>query len=377
MKGTSYKSALSVSDGVVRPPDISEESIRLYKQKGRRQHTVDEFLEGILSGNRTLLSQAITLTESSLPLHSMLAQEIIERCLPWSGKSVRIGITGVPGVGKSTFIESLGMQLVRSKRKLAVLAIDPSSERTRGSIMGDKTRMEELSAEPAAYIRPSPSAGSLGGVARKTREAIILCEAAGYDTIFIETVGVGQSETAVHSMVDFFLLLMLAGAGDELQGIKRGIMEMADAIAITKADKENIARAERAKSEFTNALHLFPMTESGWVPRVLTCSAKLNTGINEIWETVAEYIELTRLNGYFEKKRLDQSRYWMYETINQTLRDSFYRDPRIQKLLAAYEHKVLTGETTPFTPAKALLEKYFKRHWIKMNLKKKINLKKM
>jgi LAO/AO transport system kinase len=371
MKGTSYKSALSVSDGVERPPDISEESIRLYKQKRRRQHTVDEFLEGILSGNRTLLSQAITLTESSLPLHSMLAQEIIERCLPWSGKSVRIGITGVPGVGKSTFIESLGMQLVRSKHKLAVLAIDPSSERTKGSIMGDKTRMEELSAEPAAFIRPSPSAGSLGGVARKTRETIILCEAAGYDTIFIETVGVGQSETAVHSMVDFFLLLMLAGAGDELQGIKRGIMEMADAIAITKADKENIAKAERAKAEFTNALHLFPMAESGWVPRVLTCSAKLNTGIKETWETVSEYIEETRLNGYFEKKRLDQSRYWMYETINQTLRDSFYRDPRIQKLLAAYEQKVLTGETTPFTPARILMEKYFKRHWISMNLKKR------
>jgi LAO/AO transport system kinase len=227
--------------------------------------------------------------------------------------------------------------------------------------------MEELSAEPNAFIRPSPSAGSLGGVARKSRETIILCEAAGYDTIFIETVGVGQSETTVHSMVDFFLLLMLAGAGDELQGIKRGIMEMADLIAITKADGENIAKAGRAKSEYANALHLFPPSESGWVPLVLTCSARTNVGILEIWNTILQYMELTRQKGFFEKKRLEQSRYWMYETINQNLKDSFYHDRRIQKLLKIFENKVLVGETTPFTPAKALMEKYFKRHWIKLN----------
>jgi LAO/AO transport system kinase len=280
---------------------------------------------------------------------------------------LRIGITGVPGVGKSTFIESLGMLLIHNQRKLAVLAIDPSSERSKGSIMGDKTRMEQLSAEPGAFIRPSPSAGSLGGVARKTRENIILCEAAGYDTIFIETVGVGQSETAVHSMVDFFLLLMLAGAGDELQGIKRGIMEMADAIAITKDDGENVARAQRAWAEYSNALHLFPPTESGWIPRVMTCSSKTNTGIENVWDTVLEYIALTKHNGYFEKRRQEQSRYWMYESINQTLKDSFYHDRRIQKLLEIYENRVLQGETTPFTPAKALLEKYFKRRWIKLN----------
>jgi LAO/AO transport system kinase len=367
MKGTSYKSALSVSNGVPRPPDISEESIRLHKQKRRKQHSVNEFLEGIRSGNRTVLSQAITLTESSLPAHIELAQEIIENCLPWSGQSIRVGITGVPGVGKSTFIESLGMLLIRHNRRLAVLAIDPSSERSKGSIMGDKTRMEQLSAESQAFIRPSPSAGSLGGVARKTRENIILCEAAGFDTIFIETVGVGQSEIAVHSMVDFFLLLMLAGAGDELQGIKRGIMEMADAIAITKADGENIARTERARAEFSNALHLFPPTESGWIPKILTCSSKSNTGIENIWDTVLEYMALTNHNGYFEKRRLEQSRYWMYETINQNLKDSFYHDRRIQKLLESYEKKVLLGESTPFTPAKALLEKYFRRHWIKLN----------
>jgi LAO/AO transport system kinase len=367
MKEISYKSMLNISDGVEHPPEISEESIRIHKQKRRNLPSVDEFLDGILSGNRTLLGQAITLTESALPSHNELAQKIIERCLPWSGRSLRVGITGVPGVGKSTFIESLGMQLIRNSRKLAVLAIDPSSERTKGSIMGDKTRMEQLSAEPGAFIRPSPSAGSLGGVARKTRENIILCEAAGYDTIFIETVGVGQSETAVHSMVDFFLLLMLAGAGDELQGIKRGIMEMADAIAITKADGENVSRAERAKSEYSNALHLFPPSESGWIPRVMTCSAKTNHGIKEIWDVVLEYVNFSGRNGFFEKRRQEQSLYWMYESINQNLKDSFYHDKRIQKLLEAFEKKVLLGVTTPFTPSKALLEKYFRRRWIKLN----------
>jgi LAO/AO transport system kinase len=367
MKETAYKSALSVSNGISRPPDVNEDSVRLYKQKRRKLRSLNEYIDGIRSGDRTILSQAITLTESSLPAHIELAQKIIENCLPMSGNAIRVGITGVPGVGKSTFIEALGMQLIRNNRKLAVLAIDPSSERSKGSIMGDKTRMEQLSAEPSAFIRPSPSAGSLGGVARKTRENIILCEAAGYDTIFIETVGVGQSETAVHSMVDFFLLLMLAGAGDELQGIKRGIMEMADAIAITKSDGENMTKAERAMGEYRNALHLFPPTESGWVPKVMTCSSKTNTGIRDVWDTVLEYAAFTRHNGYFEKRRLEQSRYWMYETINQNLKDSFYHDARIQKLLEKYELKVLSGETTPFTPARALLDKYFKRHWIKLN----------
>jgi LAO/AO transport system kinase len=367
MKGTLYKSALSVSSGIVQPPDINEESIRIHKLKRRKLPSAGEFIEGIRTGNRAVLSQAITLTESILPAHNELAQEIIEKCLPWSGNSIRIGITGVPGVGKSTFIEALGMQLIKNNRKLAVLAIDPSSEKTKGSILGDKTRMEQLSTEPHAFIRPSPSAGSLGGVARKTRENIILCEAAGYDTIFIETVGVGQSETAVHSMVDFFLLLMLAGAGDELQGIKRGIMEMADAIAITKADGENISKAERAKSEYSNALHLFPPQSSGWIPRVITCSSRTASGISELWDTVLENIALTHHNGYFDKRRYEQSRYWMYETINQTLKDSFYQDPRIQKLLQKHEKMVLSGEVTPFTPARVLLEKYFKRRWIKIN----------
>lgn len=371
MKGSSYKSNLSVSSGIAQPPDINEEAIKIFKQKKRKQPTVKEFLDGILSGNRTVLSQAITLTESSLPHHTELAQEIIEKCLPWSGHSLRVGITGVPGVGKSTFIESLGLHLIRNNRKLAVLAIDPSSERSKGSILGDKTRMEELSVAVDVFIRPSPSAGSLGGVARKTRETIILCEAAGFDTIFIETVGVGQSETAVHSMVDFFLLLMLAGAGDELQGIKRGIMEMADAIAITKADGENVAKTERAKGEYSNAIHLFPPSDTGWTPKVTTCSSRTNMGIEDIWNIILEYKTMMQQKGYFERKRLDQSLYWMYETINQNLKDSFYHDRRIQKMLKSQEARVLMGELTPFTPARALMEKYFKRHWIRFNYRRK------
>jgi LAO/AO transport system kinase len=243
--------------------------------------------------------------------------------------------------------------------------------RSKGSILGDKTRMEELSVAADVFIRPSPSAGSLGGVARKTRETIILCEAAGFDTIFIETVGVGQSETAVHSMVDFFLLLMLAGAGDELQGIKRGIMEMADAIAITKADGENVARTERAKSEYSNAIHLFPPSDSGWQPRVMTCSSRTNKGIEEIWNTIIEHKTMKQQKGYFERKRLDQSLYWMYETINQNLKDSFYHDRRIQKMLKLQEVRVLMGELTPFTPARTLMEKYFKRHWIRFNYRRR------
>jgi LAO/AO transport system kinase len=367
MKGQDFKTALSVNSGIDQPPDLSEESIRRFKQKKRRQPSIQEYINGILEGNRTLLSQAITLTESALPHHSEIAQQIIEKCLPWSGHSLRVGITGVPGVGKSTFIESLGMHLIRNNRKLAVLAIDPSSERSKGSILGDKTRMEELSVAKDVFIRPSPSAGSLGGVARKTRETIILCEAAGFDTIFIETVGVGQSETAVHSMVDFFLLLMLSGAGDELQGIKRGIMEMADLIAITKADGENVTRAQRARAEYTNAIHLFPPSQSGWIPRVMTCSARTHEGIPDVWDTVLEYKTLAQQNGYFERKRLDQSLYWMHETINQNLKDSFYNDRRIQKMLKKEEARVLMGEQTPFIPAKTLMQKYFKRHWIRFN----------
>ncbi len=322
--------------------------------------TAKEYAEGIKSGNRTILSKAITLIESSLPKHQKLADDIMELCLPFSGNSIRVGITGVPGVGKSTFIEALGKHLTTSGHKLAVLAIDPSSKRTKGSILGDKTRMEELAADPDAFIRPSPSAGSLGGVAKKTKEIIILCEAAGFDTIFVETVGVGQSETAVYSMVDFFLLLMLAGAGDELQGIKRGIMEMADAIVINKADGDNVAKAELAKREYKNALHLFPPTESGWIPFVDTCSAREKNGIEEIWEKIANYETRMKKNGYFQKRRREQKLKIMFETIQESFQNSFKNNPSVKKLLPKVERMVLDGNLSSYKAAKQLLEVYFK-----------------
>ncbi len=350
---------LNVNQGVEPLPSVSEDSVRRFlKHKKKRSLSVQQYVDGILNGDITILSQAVTLVESSKPEHQEIAQEIIVKCLPFSGNSVRIGITGVPGVGKSTFIEAMGKHITAQGKKLAVLAIDPSSERTKGSILGDKTRMEDLSTDPLAYIRPSPSAGSLGGVARKTRETIVLCEAAGFSHIFIETVGVGQSETAVHSMVDFFLLLMLAGAGDELQGIKRGIMEMADAITINKADGNNIEKAGLARVQYMNALHLFPATESGWKPKVLTCSAYLKTGISEIWQTIDEYLAHTRNNGYFQHRRNEQSKFWMYETINEHLRNSFYQNEQINALLKEAEQKVLKEEVSSFVAAKKLLDFY-------------------
>jgi LAO/AO transport system kinase len=272
---------------------------------------------------------------------------------------VRIGISGVPGAGKSTSIDAFGLHVLeRYGGKLAVLAIDPSSEKTKGSILGDKTRMEKLSVHPDAFIRPSPSAGSLGGVARKTRETIVLCEAAGFDKIFVETVGVGQSETAVHSMVDFFLLIQLAGTGDELQGIKRGIMEMADGIIINKADGANVEKAELAASHFRNALHLFPAPESGWTPQVLTYSGFYGLRIDEVWTMVFSYIDFVKQNGYFAHRRNEQAKYWMYESINETLRDNFYNNPTIASLLTCKEAQVLGGEVTSFEAARQLLEVY-------------------
>jgi LAO/AO transport system kinase len=271
-----------------------------------------------------------------------------------------LGITGVPGAGKSTFIEALGTELCHANKKLAVLAIDPSSERSKGSILGDKTRMNELSTAQNAFIRPSPSAGSHGGVARKTRETIVLCEAAGYNNIFVETVGVGQSETAVHSMVDFFLLIQLAGTGDELQGIKRGIMEMADGIVINKADGDNIDRARLAQAQFRSALHLFPPTLSGWMPEVLCYSGYYELGITEVWEMIDRYFEFVKGNGYFERKRQEQARYWMYETINEKLRNHFYNNPDVASLLNDEEQRVLNNQQSSFTAARDVLDFYFK-----------------
>lgn len=350
-----YK-GLSVNEGVLNAPTVNPYR---HMKRQRQQYTASEFVEGIRKGDISLLSQAVTLVESSLTEHQMIAQEVIEKCLPYAGNSIRLGITGVPGAGKSTFIEALGMYFVRDNHKLAVLAIDPSSERSKGSILGDKTRMEDLSVAKNAFIRPSPSSGSLGGVARKTRESIILCEAAGFDTIFVETVGVGQSETAVHSMVDFFLLIQIAGAGDELQGIKRGIMEMADGIAINKCDGANIDKARVAKSQYQNALHLFPMPESGWTPEAITCSSIEKNGIQETWNMVERYIDFVKANNFFEYKRNSQSKYWMYETINEQLKANFYLNSEIQKMLIDSESKVLSNELSSFVAAKQMLDKYF------------------
>ena len=353
---THHDTALNVSEGVGDQPIVSP----YFTRRRKRALSTDEYVEGILAGNITTLSQAITLVESANPAHYAQAQEIIERCLPHAGHSVRIGITGVPGAGKSTFIEAVGNMVTSLRHKLAVLAIDPSSERSGGSILGDKTRMESICHNPDVFIRPSPSAGSLGGVARKTRETIVLCEAAGFDVIFIETVGVGQSETAVHSMVDMFMLLQISGAGDELQGIKRGIMEMADTMVITKADGENVRKAELARTQFQGALRLFPLPESGWRPKVYTCSAVAGTGLEEVWKGVEEFLDHIHANGYFQHNRNRQNKYWMYETINEALRGSFYRDPAVEARIGEYEKRVLEDRISSFVAAKELLELSFK-----------------
>ncbi len=351
-------SGLTVNSGVSQPPSVNP---YLKPRRRRALPSAGEMVEAILRGDITMLSRAVTLVESLVPEHQALAQEVIEKCLPHSGNSRRIGITGVPGAGKSTSIDEFGLHVLGRGGKLAVLAIDPSSERTKGSILGDKTRMEKLSVHPDAFIRPSPSAGSLGGVARKTRETIVLCEAAGFDNIFVETVGVGQSETAVHSMVDFFLLIQLAGTGDELQGIKRGIMEMADGIVINKADGDNIPRAELAAAQFRSALHLFPLPPSGWTPEVLTYSGYYGLNIDKVWEMIDRYFDFVRANGYFERRRASQARYWMFETINEQLRNHFYGDPEVDAMLAQKEARVLANLQSSFTAARDVLDLYYRK----------------
>lgn len=350
---------LQVNEGVVQPSNINPYLKR--NRFRRREMSVAEMVEGIVKGDVTILSQAVTLVESVNPEHQKKAQEVIDKCLPYSGNSVRIGISGVPGAGKSTSIDEFGIHVLdRFGGKLAVLAIDPSSERSKGSILGDKTRMEKLAVRKESFIRPSPSAGSLGGVARKTRETIILCEAAGYDKILVETVGVGQSETACHSMVDFFLLIQLAGTGDELQGIKRGIMEIADGIVINKCDGNNVDKCHIAATNFRNALHFFPAPDSGWMPKVLCYSGFYGTGIKEVWDMIYEYLDFVKDNGYFDYRRNEQNKYWMYESINESLRNDFYNNEHIQKCLQEYEQRVLRGEKTSFAAAHDLLDMYYK-----------------
>ena len=347
-----WESNLKVTEGVNGPIQVNPHALERLKRHQQKLMPLPYYVDGILRGDRVALSKAITLVESALP-------EQTAECLPHAGKALRLGITGVPGAGKSTFIEALGVHLCNKGQKLAVLAIDPSSQRSKGSILGDKTRMESLSVHPNAYIRPSASAGTLGGVARKTRETIILCEAAGYDTIFVETVGVGQSETAVHSMVDFFLLILISGAGDELQGIKRGIMEMADGIAVNKADGDNVMRANRAAAECKNALHLFPLPESGQETKVLTCSALTGFNIDEVWNMVAEHVQAIRDNGYLYKKRAQQDVQMMYDSMDSALKNDFYQNQLVADLLPLIEGDVRGQRMSAYIGAQKLLDAYF------------------
>ena len=351
-------STLFKIEGVSKQETTSKIAAKKIKLNRNKIPSTKKFISEILAGNISFLSRAITLIESSNKKHQEKANIILNECLPHANKSIRIGITGVPGVGKSTFIEALGMQLTEKNKKVAVLAIDPSSSINKGSILGDKTRMEELVNNKHAFIRPSPAGSSLGGVAQKTRETIILCEAAGFDTIIIETVGVGQSETMVHSMVDFFLLLKIAGAGDELQGIKRGIIEMADAIIINKADGENIRNASIAKVDFTRALHLYPQKNSGWKPKVLTASALEGTGVNEVMEMIESYISLVKKNNFFVSNRNHQNISWLKAIIEKNLYDSFYKNNKNHIALKKEIELLENNQTTPFSSAKKLLKNY-------------------
>ena len=349
------KGRMEVRPGVLSPGSTAPSRTR----QPRRDLSTAEHVEGIRAGDRMILGKTITLVESRKPEHNQQALEVMEQLLPQTGRSVRIGITGVPGVGKSSFIEALGLQLTSRGHRIAVLAIDPSSQLSRGSIMGDKTRMEKLSVDPSAFIRPSPSAGSLGGVARKTREAMLLCEAAGFDVIFVETVGVGQSETMVQSMVDFFLLLMLAGAGDSLQGIKRGIMELADTVVINKADGENLLPAQKARSEYEMALHLMKYSAPDWTPPVLTCSSHTGDGIEEVWSTIERFRNCMTDNGWLEKKRREQALAWMHDSIAHSMQDRFRADGRIARMLPELEREVAAGTLPPLLAAQRLLKVFF------------------
>lgn len=354
----SSKSALKVNKGIPQPNTVNADFVKRVQNIKSKVFGIDYYVNGILNGERKILSQAITLVESTKKEHRHLAEKILEVCLPKTKDSIRIGITGVPGVGKSTFIEVFGKFLTSKGHKVAVLAIDPSSNKNKGSILGDKTRMEALSSDSNAFIRPSPSSGSLGGVAQKTRESISLCEAAGFDIILVETVGVGQSEIAVHSMVDFFLLLMLSGAGDELQGIKRGIIEMSDAIFINKADGDNLMKAKISKVQYANALHLFPATESKWTPVADICSAISGLGVDKLWGYITEYMKLTKANNFFYKNRQQQELYRFHEQIDRKLKQIFYENKNVEAMMAKAENQVLENKKSAYQLAKEIIEKW-------------------
>ncbi len=324
----------------------------------KKQLTVDDLAKGVLANDRKILAKCITLIESNSKTHYKKAEKVLEKLLRHAGNSIRIGITGVPGAGKSTLIEALGLYLIKQGHKVAVLTVDPSSSVSKGSILGDKTRMEKLSREANCFIRPSPSGGNLGGVTRKTRETITACEAAGFDIILIETVGVGQSEITVRSMVDFFLLVMIAGAGDELQGIKKGIVEIADTLVFNKADGNNIQKTNIAKNDFANALHYLQSYTQGWQPKVLTASAITGKGIKEIWETIKEFIAVTKKTGVFEEQRKAQTLQWMYDLIDEKLKKTFYEDEKVKKELSKVEKQIKSGKMLPTSAAEILLDKY-------------------
>jgi LAO/AO transport system kinase len=314
------------------------------------------YIDGVLAGDRTMLARAITLVESNARKHAHVAEKVIHAIQPHSGRSIRIGITGVPGVGKSTFIEALGCRLCDEGKKVAVLAVDPSSSVTHGSILGDKTRMEELGQRSNAFIRPSPAGGTLGGVTRKSRETILLCEAAGFEVVIVETVGVGQSETTVRSMVDFFLVLMLAGAGDELQGIKKGIIELADALVVTKADGENKIRAEAARVELSRVLHFLTPISPEWKPVVRTCSSVEQNGIAEVWKIVEDFCEIGRKSGSLQRRRRNQVIGWMYELLQQELWRTFEANPEVNEALQDIEREVLESRLSPAAAVRRLLD---------------------
>ena len=360
MKSKKTENALKINKGIPPPSAVNPALKNKLKTHFKKEKPgLDELLDGIKKSNRTLISRAITLIESELPEDKETASELLKKCLPSSGNSFRLGITGVPGAGKSTFIETFGLYAIEQGKKVAVLAIDPSSTKTKGSILGDKTRMEQLSAHPLAFIRPSPTAGSLGGVAKKTRESIIILEAAGYDFIIVETVGVGQSEITVAQMTDFFLLMLIAGAGDELQGIKRGVMEMADLVLINKSDGDNVQKALLTKKEIENALHLFPVGKSQWKPQVIAVSALEKKGIDETWRTIDRYLSITRQNGYFYRKREEQLISTLKDHINNRLLQTFYQNPFIQNQLSSYEELIKQGKISPYEAAEKLLKSYF------------------
>lgn len=342
----------------VKNPNKKQIETLIKKNKSVRKFDILELFKKIQTGDKNALAKGITLVESNSKNDNQLARQLVGLALPVSGKSIRIGITGVPGVGKSTFIESFGAYLISQNKKVAVLAIDPSSEKTKGSILGDKTRMNHLASNPSAFIRPSASSGSLGGVANHTRESILLCEAAGYDVILIETVGVGQSETVVHSMSDIFILLMLAGAGDELQGIKRGIMEMADILLINKADGDNLPKANLAKAQYKNALHLFPANENNWIPQTETISSIENVNIDKVWKHVQSFELATKTSGWFEQNRKNQQHFWMKEIIRENVLNDFFQSDVIKKQIKKITKQVENGEITSADAAHKLITLY-------------------